>query len=60
MAGNVWEWARATLTPDSYLMRGGSFYQFNTVNRSTNREGVDSTTRDMTLGVRICATYPLR
>jgi serine/threonine protein kinase/formylglycine-generating enzyme required for sulfatase activity len=59
-AGNVWEWTRSVITPDSYLARGGSFYQFNTVNRSTNRESLDPTLRDITLGVRICATYPPR
>jgi formylglycine-generating enzyme required for sulfatase activity len=60
MAGNVWEWTRSTLSPNSYVMRGGSFYQYNTINRSTNREGSEPTLRSLTLGVRICATYPLR
>jgi formylglycine-generating enzyme required for sulfatase activity len=60
MAGNVWEWTLAILKPNSYVMRGGSFYQYNTINRSTNREGNEPTMRDITVGVRICATYPSR
>jgi formylglycine-generating enzyme required for sulfatase activity len=60
MAGNVWEWTLATLTPSGYLIRGGSFYQYNTVNRSTNREGAETTLRDITVGVRICAPYTSR
>jgi serine/threonine protein kinase/formylglycine-generating enzyme required for sulfatase activity len=60
MSGNVWEWTRSTLSPNSYVMRGGSFYQLTTVNRTTNREGSEPTLRSLTLGVRICATYPPR
>ncbi|MCK6591889.1 MAG: formylglycine-generating enzyme family protein, partial [Polyangiaceae bacterium] len=60
MAGNVWEWTRATLNSGGYVMRGGSFYQYNTVNRSTNREGNEPTMRDITLGVRICAPHNAR
>lgn len=60
MAGNVWEWTRSTLSADSYVLRGGSFYQYNNVNRSTNREGTEPTVRDVTIGTRICANYPPR
>jgi len=60
MAGNVWEWTRGTLSPDTYAMRGGSFYQYNTINRSTNREETETTLRDITLGVRICAPFVAR
>src|SRR5262249_47793842 len=40
MVGNVWEIARSGVEPDSFVVRGGSFYQFEPAQRSTNRNPV--------------------
>ncbi len=60
MAGNVWEWTRAALSPGEYSIRGGSFHQFETGNRSSNREVVEPTLREPTIGFRVCASWPPR
>ena len=57
LVGNVWEWTRATLGHDP-VARGGS-YRFGTTSaRSTNREVVEPSLRDASVGLRVCATPP--
>jgi len=56
MAGNVWEWTRSTLSDEQAVARGGAFYFDAKTSESTNRELVDPRLRDVSLGVRICAT----
>jgi formylglycine-generating enzyme required for sulfatase activity len=56
--GNVWEITRSVLEKDGLVVRGGSFYQFEPAQRLTNRNPIATTTRDDTVGVRICATVP--
>ncbi len=56
LAGNVFELAVSSEQPDQFVIRGGAYY-FNTVSsRSTNREVVQPTFRDVTTGIRICAS----
>lgn len=60
MAGNVWEWTHSTISPEKYAVRGGSFYQYELINRSTNREVVEPSLRELTVGFRLCVTWPPR
>jgi len=50
----VWEWTRSSLS-DEPVVRGGSFAYGRNSARSTNRELVEATLRDVTLGLRVCA-----
>jgi eukaryotic-like serine/threonine-protein kinase len=58
MAGNVWEWTQSSLVEDETIIRGGSFYSSERDNTSTNRLPVERTMRDMSVGLRICASPP--
>jgi formylglycine-generating enzyme required for sulfatase activity len=56
LAGNVLEFAASSQARDEFVIRGGAYY-FNSVSsRSTNREPVPRTLRDVTSGIRVCAT----
>ncbi len=55
LAGNVWEWVHASLGPERFAARGGSFYHTETDCRSTNRQVSEPSMRDLSVGVRICA-----
>lgn len=57
LAGNVWEWTRSALAPGKGVARGGSFYHDKLGARSTNRLTPEPSLRDLTLGLRICATW---
>ena len=56
MAGNVFELARSSLTPDELVIRGGAYYFSSATCRLTNRNTVPSTFRDVTAGFRVCAS----
>ena len=58
MAGNVWEWASSALVPGQSVVRGGSFYHDQNSSHSDNREVPESSIRDLTVGVRLCASLP--
>jgi formylglycine-generating enzyme required for sulfatase activity len=58
LAGNVWEWADSVLTPGSPVARGSSYYFSASTCRSTNREAPESSFRDVTVGMRVCADIP--
>jgi formylglycine-generating enzyme required for sulfatase activity len=56
MTGNVWEWTRAAEgAGDVRVLKGGAYYYATSTNRIPNRQVVERTMRDATLGVRICA-----
>jgi len=56
MAGNVFELVRSSLTPDEFVARGGAYYFNSATCRLTNRNTVPSTIRDVTAGIRVCAS----
>jgi formylglycine-generating enzyme required for sulfatase activity len=55
LVGNVWEWTAAFDQPGSFVARGGSFAFGRSSALSANREKVEPTFRDVTLGLRVCA-----
>ena len=56
MAGNVFEFVASSQKADEIVIRGGAYYFTAYTCRSTNREPVQSTFRDMTTGIRVCAS----
>jgi formylglycine-generating enzyme required for sulfatase activity len=58
MAGNAWEWTRSSLEPGKAVLRGGSYALAGICSRSTNRELVVPSIRDVSIGLRVCADPP--
>lgn len=57
LAGNAFEWTEGALAGAAGpVLRGGSFYYSTSTARATNREAVEPTMRDLTLGLRVCAS----
>jgi formylglycine-generating enzyme required for sulfatase activity len=55
LAGNVFELVTSAQKADEIVIRGGAYY-FKPINcRTTNREPVPPTFRDVTVGIRICS-----
>ncbi|UQA60294.1 bifunctional serine/threonine-protein kinase/formylglycine-generating enzyme family protein [Polyangium aurulentum] len=59
MVGNVAECVRSKQGPEELLMRGGAFYYDSASAWIPNRTAIEPGTRDATVGVRVCASYPL-
>ena len=56
MAGNVFELATSVLKPNELTIQGGAYF-FQAINaRMTNHESVATTYRDITTGLRVCAS----
>jgi formylglycine-generating enzyme required for sulfatase activity len=56
LAGNVFEFTRSALRPSDTVIRGGAYF-FNSVTcRLTNRNSVGVGFRDITTGIRVCAS----
>jgi formylglycine-generating enzyme required for sulfatase activity len=56
LMGNVFELVTSSVKPDEFVIRGGGYF-FGSVNgRSTNREPVPATFRDVVVGIRICSS----
>ncbi|KFE67978.1 bifunctional serine/threonine-protein kinase/formylglycine-generating enzyme family protein [Hyalangium minutum] len=58
MAGNAWEWTRNWWDSTKPVARGGSYYYGPNTARSANRDSSDASLRDLTVGLRVCATPP--
>jgi formylglycine-generating enzyme required for sulfatase activity len=58
LAGNVWEWTASVLNPGQPVARGSSYYFSAATCRSTNREAPEASFRDLTVGMRVCASLP--
>jgi formylglycine-generating enzyme required for sulfatase activity len=59
MAGNVFEWVSSSLEPGAMVARGGSFYFAATTAWVNNRELPEPSLRDVNVGLRVCASWPL-
>jgi formylglycine-generating enzyme required for sulfatase activity len=57
MAGNVFEVTVSSQQASQFVIRGGAYYFNSVTSRSTNREVVPPTFRDVTTGIRICASF---
>lgn len=56
LAGNVWEWVTSSVAKDQVVARGGSYYFSANTARLNNRELPEPSYRDLTVGLRICAS----
>jgi eukaryotic-like serine/threonine-protein kinase len=56
LAGNVWEWVTSSVTDGQAVARGGSYYFAANTARITNRELPEPSYRDLTVGLRVCAS----
>jgi formylglycine-generating enzyme required for sulfatase activity len=56
MAGNAFELVTSSQKAGEIVIRGGGYYFTAYTCRSTNREPVQQTFRDMTTGIRVCAS----
>jgi formylglycine-generating enzyme required for sulfatase activity len=59
MVGNAWDIATSVLDEGQYVARGGSFYQNLRTQLSANRDPISATTRDQTIGLRVCGNVAL-
>jgi formylglycine-generating enzyme required for sulfatase activity len=58
LVGNVWEWTASIQKPGETSVRGGSFFQEEFTDRSTNRDVGDMRVRDVLIGLRVCTSFP--
>jgi formylglycine-generating enzyme required for sulfatase activity len=56
LAGNIFELTRSSVTADQFVIRGGAYYFAAVTCRITNRNSVPATFRDVTSGIRVCAS----
>ena len=56
MAGNVLELVRSFDKVDGFVIRGGGYFFNSATCRSTNRNAVPPSFRDVTTGLRVCAS----
>jgi formylglycine-generating enzyme required for sulfatase activity len=56
LAGNVLELVRSSLRPHDMALRSGAYFYSPMTARSTNREVVPASFRDIRAGVRVCAS----
>jgi formylglycine-generating enzyme required for sulfatase activity len=55
LAGNVFDLVTSSLKPNELVIRGGAYWFQPISERSTNREPVPASYRDITTGIRVCA-----
>ena len=56
LAGNVFELTTSSVQADAALIRGGAYYYKPVACRSTNREEIASTFKEVVAGIRICTS----
>ncbi len=60
MAGNAFEWTRSSLDEAKVVVRGGSFFHDQKTAQAVNRTVTTPAFRDVTVGLRLCATFSPR
>jgi formylglycine-generating enzyme required for sulfatase activity len=55
LAGGAWELTRSSLGDGEYILRGGSFFHERINAQSANRNVLEKSWRDATVGLRLCA-----
>jgi formylglycine-generating enzyme len=58
MAGNVWEWNEALISPNTRGLRGGSALTFGAALISTTRMDVDAASSNQAVGFRLVSVVP--
>ena len=58
MTGNVFELTHGGLGKDEAVVHGGTFLNDAFTNTSFNRQVVETTWRDISIGLRVCASPP--
>jgi formylglycine-generating enzyme required for sulfatase activity len=58
MTGNVYEWTRSMWASGETVIRGGAWYYDSVSVLTANRTVVEPKTRDMMVGLRVCADAP--
>lgn len=58
MTGNVYEWTRSMGASGEVVIRGGAWYYDSVSVLTANRTVVEPKTRDMMVGLRVCADAP--
>jgi eukaryotic-like serine/threonine-protein kinase len=56
LTGNVWEWVTSSVLDGQVVARGGSYYFAGGTARINNRELPEPSYRDLTVGLRVCAS----
>ena len=56
MAGNLFEFVTSSQKVGEFVIRGGAYYFGSATCRVTNREPVSPRLRDVTTGIRVCAS----
>jgi formylglycine-generating enzyme required for sulfatase activity len=56
LAGNAFELVRSSESPSGFVIRGGAYFFGAATCRITNRNTIPSTFRDVTSGIRVCAS----
>ncbi len=59
LSGNVWEWVRVAADPRAVYHSGGSYYQDRIAARANNHVDGESSQRQPTVGLRLCADPPV-
>ena len=60
LAGNIVELVASDQIPGGFVIRGGGYYYSPASARSSNREQIPRSSRDLSIGVRVCADAPAR
>jgi len=60
LCGSVFEWTISSLDPGNHVVRGGSYLYDRITNQISNRQTPVATFRDANIGLRVCATFPVR
>ncbi len=58
LVGNAFEWVTNSVSDKPFALRGGAYYYGGRTCRLDNRHEAEAALRDVTIGLRVCATIP--